>query len=270
MSYVDDIVGTIQVRLEELEKGLALVEAAVLTLELSMSREGLTNIPGWEWVAQTVITPLISLARNCVHAFRDAIAFWRVEIAFAGSPDNLRAAADLIDAKLVKVAKEFSPTLVLSKIPSALDSNYSDGKASEMYEHAIDGRDAAVLAIADHSSPVVSGLRTLADGIESYYLEVMGMVGGAILTISGIVLALLTVQTALASVGATGLTGGAASPSLLIPICTGAAAAANLIGGAIVLFVAISGHANTVGQVKDSIKRNLGETVPNWPAAVTG
>lgn len=267
MSYVDDTVALISARLMEIETSLAAVETTILLTRMSVSDGNLNHIPGGELVGDTVVLPALSLADNCITTLYNLVATCRVEIAFAGSPDNLRAAADLIDLKIKSPAQGLSPTLVLGKIPSSLESNYSDGEASEMYEHAIDGRDAAVLGIADQSSPIALALRTLADAIENYYFELLGIIAGGVAAVAGVVVAVVGIQQSVAAAGATGVSGGAATPLLIGTLVQAAAGVLTAIAGAITVILSVANHKNTIGQVKDSIYRSLGGSISSWPKA---
>lgn len=268
MSYVDDLVSQISDKLSSIESMIADMATDIILTRKAVSGGALAHIPGGTLVADTVVLPCLDLADNCNTALYSLVANCRLQVAFAGSPDNLRATADTIDDKLVGVAKSLSPTLVLGKIPSALDSNYSDGEASERYEHAIDGRDAAVVGVADYSSPVASALRDLADAIENFYQALLGLVLGAILTVVGLVALVGAIRDIAAGAVGTGLTAGAASALLVAGIIEAAAALAAAALGTLTLINSYNSLLTTTRQVNEGVVRNLGETVPHWPAVI--
>lgn len=269
MSYVDSLVSQISDNLSDIESTLAVLAASIKLTRQSLAEGRLADIPGGKLVVDTLLIPCTDLAEDCNAALHTFVANCRLQVAYAGSPDNLRAAADTIDSKLVDVAKNLSPTLVLGKIPSALDTNYSDGEASERYEHAIDGRDAAVLDIANQSSPVASALRDLADGIEGFYLQLSGIIAGAMLTVAGIATALLAFQADAAVAAATVGTAGAAAPSALIPIILKAVAVIEIVAGVAGLLISKAQLDTNLDQTKRSIQLNLGATVAKWPKVIS-
>jgi hypothetical protein len=104
-----------------------------------------------------------------------------------GSPDRLRAMAE----SLGDVASA-SENLQIHK--DDLDGwlSWDDGAPSKMYDAAIDSQVTALAHIAPKISGVAGVLKTHADDIESYYLDLAGVVGGAVVAIIGVVGAVLS------------------------------------------------------------------------------
>src|ERR1035437_4642356 len=139
MSYVDDIKHSIEGTLEQIDdntKWVAINGPKIIDILLN---QYLDTFP----IMAPAVNPIAHRAKEelakAVATSRFGVALMRMEIEYVGSPDALRAAADAIDDKLVTPSRDLGNRLVLGRIPSALESNYSDGAASEGYRVAIDG-----------------------------------------------------------------------------------------------------------------------------------
>lgn len=169
MSYVDDMKHSIEAMLDQSAQNLLWVAQNGPVIIDQLLNIYLATVPQAAWLVNPIAERAKEELAKAVAVGNNGIALFRKEVQFVGSPDNLRSAADLIDREMAEAARTLARELVLGKIPSAWDSNYSDGIASEGYRMAIDGRDDAVRDVATYAAPVSEALRDLAQEIEDYY-----------------------------------------------------------------------------------------------------
>lgn len=253
MSYVDDIRRSIEDILDQIEENTLWIEVngpkiidAVTTTSLQIFL-GISN----------AYNPFANRAKeeiaNAVALSRTNVAILRFEIKYVGSPDNLRAAADSIDEKVILPARDLADQLVLGRIPSALDSNYSDGAASEGYRAAIDGRDAAVRDIETYAAPVAGALRDVATGIEEFYRSILDFALSILGLLVSIVVIIVGWETIfLGILGVIGVIG---------------------VIGVVISLAQLSSSYSSMTSGKDAIKSLALETftsqVPGWPAVLS-
>ncbi|NTV38802.1 MAG: hypothetical protein HGA51_02430 [Demequinaceae bacterium] len=246
MSYVDDIKHSIEGTLDQIDDNTDWVERYGPVIIDALLNEYLDTFP----IMAPAVNPIAHRAKEelakAVATSRDGVALMRSEIQYVGSPDALRAAADAIDGKVITPSRDLADRLVLGRIPSALESNYNDGVASERYRAAIDGRDNAVRDIETYADPVVQALRDLADAIERYYLDVAALAISFLGLILSIVTIILTWET---------IVGG--------------------VLGVIGVVISLAGIALSLGDLmlstssaKDSVLESLESVMPAWPAVL--
>ncbi|MDU0366961.1 hypothetical protein AB0O16_04060 [Microbacterium sp. NPDC089180] len=224
MSYVDL---TRQVIAGQLDDAEAKVRGAISSAPASIRRavqkwvdeqaHGLgVLVP--DGLVDQVADIIISVALDALEQCLDTIAVLRVCNAYLGSPDRLRNMASTIgdisgSAENLQIKKDQLDGLM----------SWDDGKASKVYEYGIDDQVRALGVLPGKLGGVAGVLRTQADDIESFYLNLAGLVGGTVLAIGGVVTAILS------------LIGGALSSP------TGVGAVVGLIGAALSAVLALAG-----------------------------
>jgi hypothetical protein len=196
-------------------------------------------VPPWiDWQVDLVINRMKEVAQWG----RPIVTGLEIVVHNAGSPDNLRAAADVLDSKIGEPADALSKTVTLGKFNSTLSENWDDGSASERYAHAIDGRDIAVKDIKMHASSIGQGLRDLADAIESFYLGLAQAIAGLVAALLSLIVAAATVATVV---------------GLVVGILAALASLVAAIIGIVQFIVAMT-------QSMDKVQLSLSTTIPEW------
>lgn len=247
MSYVDDIKRAIEDALAQSDENLDWIEANGPVIIDHLLEIYLANVPAGGWVANPIADRAKEELLRAVRFGRQSVACLRAEIQYIGSPDNLRAAADTIDTKMIEPARELASTLVLAKIPSALESNYSDGSASEGYRVAIDGRDDAVRGIETYAAPVAAALRDLATGIEDYYTGLRDLALELLALVISIVVLVVGWETIV--LGVLGIVG--------------------IVVSIVKLGFTIADMISTSDETTASVREAFDAKVPAWPAVLT-
>lgn len=251
MSYVDFLRESIEDSIRRVEQDLQWIEENAPRIAETLIDHAVDQqwwLPQWGKdelkerltgdVAQFVTTPLTENAR----LIRTCLAQVRAGLAYVGSPDTLRAAADRIDDGVVSSSQELAPTLVLGNIPSSSTSNWSDDEASDGYVRKIDGRSEAVQTGSENAATVATGLRNSAKNIEDFLIALAELVAGLVGVVAGIVTAIV----------------GAATVVLLIAGIVGAiAGVASLVAGIVKLI-------SSTGQGVDEALRNLSPEIHPW------
>jgi hypothetical protein len=136
-----------------------------------------------DWLAEQITTAAISALQDCLVR----IAVLREAAAYLGSPDELRAVAE----KLGDIGG-FASAMDINK--DALDGlmSWDDGEPTRRYEVAIENQIDDLAKIAPAMSSIKDVLRTHADDIENYYLQLLALVTGAVAAILGVVTAILS------------------------------------------------------------------------------
>lgn len=247
MSYVDELKHLIEVALDQTDQNLDWVEINGPIVIDRLLKNYLDTVPAMAPIVNPIAYQAKEELTKAVAAGRLGVALMRAEIQFIGSPDNLRAAADGIDNKLIKRARSLADNLVLGRIPSALPSNYDDGVASESYRAAIDGRDLAVRDIDTYAAPVSQTLRDLATGIEDYYRSLRDLA----LALAGLVISIVVTVVGFATV------------LLAVVGCIGIVI--SLIG----LVSSIVDLTMSVSSTRDSAIKSFEAVIPAWPAVLS-
>lgn len=200
-------------------------------------------------VADLIITAAIEALEHCLAT----ILILRICNAYLGSPDRLRAmAASFGDisgsAENLQIKKDQLDGLM----------SWDHPPASRSYEYSIDDQVRAVGLIPEKLGGVAGVLRTHADDIESFYLNLAGLVGGTVLAIGGVVTAILSlVGAALSAPTGVGPVIGIISAALSAVIAVAGVGMAGI--SALQLFLsAMQGSANKLDALLTSM--------PKWEA----
>lgn len=259
MSYVDTTRSIIRTQLDSIEQRVRAAKAAAPSAIRSAVQEWVDRQAGGlgvlvpDGLVDEVADILISAAIDALDESLATIAALRIANEMLGSPDKMRAMADSLGdiagaSDNLQIRKDQLPGLLA----------WDDGTPSRTYEFSIDDQVRAISEIAGNVSSVGGVLRTHADDIESYYLNLAGVVVGAIAAIGGLIAAILSLVagalTAGTGIGAVlGIIAGALSLVL-------AAVGLGVAGiSALQLFLAASqGNANKLN--------DLITAMPEWKA----
>ena len=246
MSYVDDVKHSIEGTLDQIDDNTDWVERYGPVIIDALLNEYLDTFP----IMAPAVNPIAHRAKEelakAVATSRNGVALMRTEIQYVGSPDALRAAADAIDGKVVTPSRELADQLVLGRIPSALESNYSDGAASEGYRADIDGRDNAVRDIETYADPVAQALRDLADAIEDYYRNLRDIAISLLGLIVSIVVIIVGWETIV--LGVLGIIG--------------------FVISLVALVASYTDWASSTSETKDAVLGDFNAAIPSWPAVL--
>ncbi|MGX5696355.1 hypothetical protein ACWKWP_09170 [Agromyces soli] len=246
MSYVDDVAMAIGVSLHEAEQVVVMIERLGPIVIENLRAQFVAQVPGSEWAVDPAAAQGKEAIGDLVEAARTTIQVIRFELQFVGSPTRLRLAADAIDEGMIAPARELANELVLGRIESAWDSYYRDGTASDAYRAAIDGRDTALLELADYASPVAAALRDLADAIEDYYTKLRDL---------AVELSILAVSLAAAIAGA---------PTIFLLVL----GLLGILGSMVALALSISDLCASTASTSSSVTDALLRKTPPWPASL--
>lgn len=246
MSYVDDIKHSIEGTLNQIDDNADWVERYGPVIIDALLNEYLDTFPLLGFTVNPIARRAKHELANAVEACRDGVALMRAEIQYIGSPDNLRAAADAMKGKVITPSRDLASRLVLGEIPSALESYYSDGLASERYRAAIDGRDDAVRGIETYTDPVMKALNDLADGIEDYYRGLRDMAISLLGLIVSIVAIIVGWETIV--IGVLGIIG--------------------FVISLVALVAAIADLVSSTSSTKDDTIGAFESVIPAWPAVL--
>lgn len=193
---------------EEIVRGLAEAEANLAWLEASAPahieavRDSLLVAFPDMRASIDGATEQVRAGVRDVHAWGTQMASGvRSELIAFGNPDRLREAAKSLHDDVAAPAIALATTVVLSRIPTASRTVYSDGVASESYVRAIDGRDGAISSVATHADAIAAQLRALAAGIESYVSSLYQLVFAFVSLLASTVVAIVGMATAVTVVG---------------------------------------------------------------------
>lgn len=224
MSYVDTTRAIIRIQLNDIErrvrearaKAPAVLRAAVQ--EFVDRQAGGLGVLVPDGLVDELADIVISAALAALDQSLETIAALREANEMLGSPDKMRSMAGVLDG-----IASASDNLQIRKdqLPGLLA--WDDGTPSRTYEFSIDDQVRAVSEIAGNVSSVSGVLRTHADDIESYYLNLAGLVVGAVIAIGGLIAAILS------------FAGGALTAG------TGIGAVLGIIGGALSLVMSAAG-----------------------------
>ena len=247
MSYVDDMKKSIESALDQSTENLNWIDSHGPGIVDTLLNVYLATVPKAGWMVNPIAERAKAELARAVSSGREAIALMRSEVQFVGSPDNLRAAAETIDSKMSAAARALARNLVLGKIESAWDSNYSDGVASEGSRMAIAGRDAAVRDVETYASPVAEGLRALAHETADYYKSLRDLAvefAGLVISIVAVVVGWETIV-----IGVLGVIG------IVISLVAMGFTIADLISSTLT--------------TTDNVRGQFESKVPSWPAVLS-
>ncbi|KYJ96822.1 hypothetical protein M4D51_08365 [Microbacterium sp. p3-SID338] len=233
-SYVDALRRQIISQLDEAERSVrdtiriapGLIRSAV---EASMNaRLGTVAIPipgpVIDWMVRRITDAALAALDDCLAR----IAVLREAAGYLGSPDELRAVASEIDG-----IGDAAVQLDINKDKLDGYMTWDDGEPTKRYGIAIENQIVDLARVEPAASALKDVLRTHADDIENYYLELAAFVGGAVIAIMGVVSAILSLAAAVLT-----------SPS-------GVGAVLGIIAAALSLVTAMFGAvASTIGAVQ--------------------
>lgn len=193
MSYVDVLREQIISQLDQAEDRVnyairvspGLIRAAV---EAAMNqRLGTVAVivptPVIDWVAEQITHAALAALDDCLVR----IDVLREAAAYLGSPDELRAVAE-------KIGDVGGATSRMDINKDNLDGlvTWDDGEPSARYEIATENQIDDLARVEPMTSSIKDVLRSHADDIENYYLELLALVIGAVAAILGVVAAILS------------------------------------------------------------------------------
>lgn len=247
MSYVDDLRIQILASCDQADDALDDIDRTGPGIIRAFVTVWLRPYPVPPVAVAAVAATYILLLDQIVRYARAAVAAIRVGAMVLGSPDNLRATADLLGDKVGTESANLGAVTTLASLEAVSESNWDDGLASETYHNSVDGRAGAVLRINDLVSPLVDALRDLANGIERYYVELLTLTISLVALIGGIIGAIVS---AIPTWGAGAVVG-------LIFAFVGLVGS---LGSGISMFLNLSQNVN------DSLSKMLAGSVP-WPTS---
>ena len=195
MSELDVLRAGITINLAECRALLGFIEVTAPVTVPILVRSATVGKGVPEAVTNTITDLLLLKLREVSPIVRTALDEAEYYSSCMGSPDALRDAAQSIRSKVVAPAQELAPSVVLGRLPSTMDSNWRDGKASERYRSAVDGRDTALARIESLASPIISALEDLADAIPQFFIQLAAFVSGAVVALLGLAVAFSTAET---------------------------------------------------------------------------
>ncbi|MCI1018577.1 hypothetical protein HWD99_08085 [Microbacterium sp. C5A9] len=136
-----------------------------------------------DWLADQITSAALAALQDCLVR----IAVLREAAAYLGSPDELRAVAE-------KLGDIGGSATAMDINKDALDGlmSWDDGEPTRRYEVAVENQIDDLAKVAPAMSSLKDVLRTHADDIETYYLELLALVTGAVAAILGVVAAILS------------------------------------------------------------------------------
>lgn len=206
MSYVDFIRESIRGKLDESEQ-LVNDTIAVAPSRIRQAVHAVVDAYGHgagklipDYVVDLIADAIIAAALESLNSCLDRIAVMREANEYLGSPDTLREMAEVFGA----IGADAS-NMQINKDDLEGYMTWDAGRPSKEYENAIEAQITALAGIEPKMSGVKGVLRTHADDIENYYLELLALVGGAVMAIGGLVAAILSlVGAALSAVPTAG------------------------------------------------------------------
>lgn len=226
MSYVDLLRETITVQLDITEQCVRAAKSAAPGLVRYSVEAIIRNRVGpaavvipddaFDWIADQVTVAVQAALDTCL----EYIASLREMAQFLGSPDELRTAAE----SLGELHDSASQLKIRKDDLDGYNSWFDD--PSQYYENALEEQMDKLSELLEPLDTLKQVLRTHADQIENYYLELTTLVLGAGAAIAGLVVAILGLIEAAAASGPGSLLGVSAATISLVEAALGAVAAA--------------------------------------------
>ena len=246
MSYVDVLCDTMRDQLESADDtldDLAVKAPGIAEVLADLACKPFPNTP--QFIEDRIATLLLEQIREAIDYSRNCTAAATKLVNSFGSPDALRAAADVLSGSVSVPSDNLSIAMDPAYLLGMREDNWTGGGA-EGYSLAFAGQPGAVDVVSDYSEKLHDALRSLADGIEQFYIEL----GIAVTTlVSAIIALVVAIITAATMVG--------------IPVAVGSAVVAQLsLNTSIMALLAmILTVTQTVGNAIDKIN----EDVVDWP-----
>lgn len=150
-------------------------------------------VPDW-WIERAADI-VVEYALEALDACLDTIRVLRVANEFLGSPDRMRAMGDTF-----QTVADTAENLWISKGDLQGWVTWDAGAPTKRYEAAIEDQSKALAVIAPKAAELKEVLRTHADDIESYYVNLLGVVVGSVAAIGGVIAAILSLIAAAVTV----------------------------------------------------------------------
>jgi hypothetical protein len=246
MSYVDAICDTMRSQLDQAEKvldGLELLAPTVVRELVNL------YLKPWPLVPQFVEDRIAALVLKEVLAgiayFRKYLPVLRDAVNSLGSPDHLRLAASTLSNDVSDASTAMAAAMDSGYLLGMRESNWS-GPAAEGYALTFPGQPDAADRISEFSDKLHDALRSLADGIEQFYVELAIAVASFLGAVIGYALAIAE-----------------AAGVITIPVAVGQVVAASIALGVSVL--AVGAMFLTLSQTVNNQIDTLNDDVPAWP-----
>jgi len=251
-SYVDTIRDAITSSLDNSE---ALVRDAMLiaprliraAVHAAFNRQLATiKMPAPDPLVDAIANELINGAMDALRTCLEHISVLREAAAFLGSPDQLREMAEVFGA----IGTE-AQNLEIRRDDLQGYRTWFAGQASRDYESAIDAQIDDLARVQPPAFDIKDVLRTHADDIENYYVQLLELAVGLAVAIGGVVGAIVgVVGAALSAVPTAGVGAvvGVVAAAISLVMALGGTVVAGI--GAVQLFLAATqGSANKLDQI---------------------
>jgi hypothetical protein len=255
MSWVDDIRRTALDQVDGCEKVLSWADAKAPPLIRWVIDNHVLTMMLPQFEKDYIASHLIDLFHKLIDVCRQVLDKYREMVSMLGSPDNLRASAAVLKDDVSGKASALGRSVTADSLASLLDSNWVDGDASEIYEHAFETQAAPLAEVSSTADTLHDALRTVANGIEDYYVQLALAIAGGVAAIAGTVVAVLgVIEAAAASPTVVGSVPGLAA------MCIGCALdVVGLITAAISIFAMLQTVQHTVNDTLESLPKNIDE-----------
>lgn len=134
---------------------------------------------------------IMGAARRAAEILREAIDIIRILARSVGRPTLLRTAATQIQTDVVDAAETLGSSMSLNDL-EATDSDAWDSPAAESYESAFSDQARNVDGISEVGRSLVRLLNDMAASIESFYGELQWAYFGLLISVGGLVVAIVT------------------------------------------------------------------------------
>ncbi|MEO7121951.1 MAG: hypothetical protein ABI400_02305 [Lacisediminihabitans sp.] len=192
-SYVDLIVTEVDEALQRATTGLdglQLHGPGIIRELVNTYLDTFLPVPGV--IKNEIANKLIGEMMDVIGYAREAIAVNKKMAHMLGSPDALRAAAQVLDTGVNKVSRDLASSVRPDSLEAMSDDSKWQGGASQLYAKSFTGQSDAVTRIAEYGRVLEATLGKLADAIEQFYAELLVAVLSLVAAILTLVLAILT------------------------------------------------------------------------------
>lgn len=190
MSLVDVICDTMRGQLDQADNVLTGLEILAPGATRDLANLSLKPFPlAGQAVEDELARILLKQVRDAIAHLREYIPVLREMVNSFGSPDRLREAASQLSSDVGDASGTLSAAMGSGHLQGLRPSNWS-GSAAEEYVIGFPGQPDAVDRIAGYSASLHDALRSLADGIEQFYLELAIAVTGLLTAVIGLAVAI--------------------------------------------------------------------------------
>lgn len=246
MSYVDLICDTMRAQLTQAEKaldGLEMLAPTIVRELVNLYLKPFPLVP--QFVEDRIAALLLKEVLAGIAYFRKYLPILRDMVNSLGSPDQLRLAASTLSSDVSDASTAMAAAMDSGYLLGMREANWS-GAAAEGYRLAFPGQPDATDRISEFSDKLHDALRSLADGIEQFYVELAIAVVTFLGAVIGYVVAIIE-----------------AAGVITIPVAIGQAVAANL--ALVASLLAVGAMFLTISQTVNNQIDTLNDDVPAWP-----